>query len=81
MGDLIHIRIDEAVRKEIAVVIKKSGLYSSESEFVRDAIRKNIDFTTKAIALKALMHSIRPDTYEVDNKTASELFREFGLKP
>jgi len=42
MGDLIHIRIDANMRKEIQNVLQE-GLFSSTTEFIKDAIRKSIE--------------------------------------
>jgi len=42
MGELIHIRIDKKMRNEMNAIVE-AELFSNTTEFVRDAIRKNIE--------------------------------------
>ena len=42
MGDLIHLRIDKKMKKEIEQVLKDE-LFSNMTEFIKDSIRKNIE--------------------------------------
>jgi len=78
MGELIHIRIEKKVRDEIQKIIK-DNMFSSESEFIRDALRNNIEVYRKIEILKSMQGKIKPSKNPTKIKR-SEVFRTFGLE-
>lgn len=76
MAEMIHIRLDEKIRKEMKQVVK-NNIFSNESEFIRDAIRNNIEKYKKI----KLLENFRNQLDEKPTKsTTSNVFREFGIE-
>jgi Arc/MetJ-type ribon-helix-helix transcriptional regulator len=77
MASLVHIRIDPDMRKEIKKVVKEN-LFSNESEFIRDSVRKNLEIYEKISLLRSLKNSLPRE--KAKKKGKSDLFREFGIE-
>ncbi len=77
MGDLVHIRLDAKMRKEIKQAVKDT-MFSSESEFIRDAIRRNIENYKKIRILESFRNTVPQRNSKA--KIPSDIFREFGLE-
>ena len=43
MGKMLSVEVDERYAKNIDAMIKKTGMYSSRSEFLKDSIRRNLE--------------------------------------
>jgi len=65
------------MRKEIQRAVKENR-FSSESEFIRDSVRKNLEVYEKIRLLRSLKNSLPRD--KMKKKGKSDLFREFGLE-
>ncbi|MFA5797622.1 MAG: hypothetical protein WC916_06350 [Candidatus Woesearchaeota archaeon] len=76
MNDLVHIRLDTKMRNEIARTIKHT-MHANESEFIRDALRKQLETYQKIELLTSLKNTLPRGK---GNATRSQLFREFGLE-
>jgi Arc/MetJ-type ribon-helix-helix transcriptional regulator len=78
MAELVHLRLEKKMRNEIKQAVNNS-LYSSESDFIRNAIRKELETHQKIQVLKSLWGSVKE---KKNNKPIprSELFRAFGLE-
>jgi len=76
MAEMIHIRINEKIRKEMKKVVK-NNLFSNESEFIRDAIRNNIEKYKKIKLLEKFKNQLDE---KPSKKTTSNVFREFGIE-
>ena len=79
MAELIHLRIDSKIRKQMKETVKEN-LFSNESEFIRDSIRKNLENYEKMKTLKKIQNTIPERKNKPNKKTSSELFREIGLE-
>ncbi|MGV8168976.1 MAG: hypothetical protein ACP5N3_02875 [Candidatus Nanoarchaeia archaeon] len=77
MGELVHLRLDAKMRSEIKSIVKEN-LFSNETEFIRDSIRKNIELYRKVQAIKALKGSLAEKRGKGLKK--SEVFRAFGIE-
>ena len=78
MGELVHLRLEATTRKEMARIVKREQ-FGSESEFIRDAIRKNIEQYHRLEALRALRGSASPQKGKLP-PTSDDVFRTFGLR-
>jgi Arc/MetJ-type ribon-helix-helix transcriptional regulator len=78
MNEMIHLRLDEKMRREIRKTIDEN-LFSNESEFIRDSIRRNIELYQKIMILKSLRGSVKKRR-NFKGIPPSDIFREFGLE-
>lgn len=78
MSDLVHLRLDSKTRKAVQHIVAVEH-FASESDFIRDAIRKNIELYDKLVALKALQGSIQRGNYK-PLPASEDIFRHFGLE-
>ncbi|MBR9700551.1 hypothetical protein GOV11_01660 [Candidatus Woesearchaeota archaeon] len=78
MGEMVHLRLDSKMRKAIKSIVK-DRLYSTETEFIRDSIRKNLELNEKLVALKALQGSV-PRRKTPPKKIPSDIFRAYGFE-
>ena len=90
MGDLVHLRLEKEMKDRISSVVK-IGLFSNMTEFIRDSIRKNIDYFEKKRAIHGLAmlrgnaHLLsKSEQANVRNQlkklnSSSDLFRKLGL--
>lgn len=88
---LTHIRLDEKMEAEISQLLERE-MFSSKSEFIRDAIRKSIeDYKTKLAKHLINKHfgkakipdkieRLTEEEYEEYVKSGRDIFKEFGLK-
>jgi len=78
MGELVHIRLDTKLRTKIKKAVKNS-FHSSETDFIRNAIRKELETQEKIEGLIKLWSSIKE---KKNNKPIpiSEVFRAVGLE-
>jgi Arc/MetJ-type ribon-helix-helix transcriptional regulator len=75
---MIHLRLESKIRNEIKKIVK-DNMFSNESEFIRDAIRTQLELYRKIRILDSLRGSIKP----AKNPTKipiSEVFRAVGLE-
>jgi Arc/MetJ-type ribon-helix-helix transcriptional regulator len=77
MGDLVHLRLDAKMRDEINKIIE-NNMFSSETEFIRDSIRKNIELYKKIETIHALRGSLKSKKNK--GLKHSEVFRAFGIE-
>lgn len=89
MGDLVHLRLEKEMKDRINSVVE-IGLFSNMTEFIRDAIRKNIDYFEKKKAINGLA-ALRGNAYllskseqanvrnQLKKLSSSDLFRKLGL--
>ncbi len=75
MSELVHLRIDGKTRIAMQRVVATEH-FASESEFIRDAIRKNLELYEK---LKALQGSVKKGNYK-QLPASEDIFRHFGLE-
>lgn len=77
MGELVHLRLEKKIRDEIKKSVK-SSFYSSESDFIRNAIRKELELQQKIEILDKLRGTLK----RKNNKPVpiSEVFRAYGLE-
>lgn len=75
MSELVHLRIDGKTRIAMQRVVATEH-FASESEFIRDAIRKNLELYEK---LKALQGSVKKGNYK-QLPASEDLFRRLGLE-
>jgi len=76
MSELVHLRLDEKMRAAIRATVAREQ-FGSESEFIRDAIRKNVEIYEKIETLRKMQHSLKRRTDKP--KPGSDVFREAGL--
>lgn len=68
---LYSLAIEEKLVKEVDKLIKKYGIYSSRSDFIRDAIR------TRLIEIKRLLEEEKEErTIEISEETLSKAMEE-----
>jgi Arc/MetJ-type ribon-helix-helix transcriptional regulator len=91
MNELIHLRIEPNIKKEILEITENNN-FSSVSEFVKDAIRKSIEDYKKKIALQKISEHLGayPDKklkLKMKKEAANEalaykgdIFKDLGLK-
>lgn len=79
MAELVHLRIDEKTRKAIKQVVKGQH-FTSESEFIRDAVRKSLERYDIEQRLK-MLQSVRQKVplRKTSPRPTSDIFREFGI--
>lgn len=77
MAELVHLRLETKMRTEIKQVVN-NNLYGSESEFIRNAIRKELELYQKIELLDKLRGTLKPKKGKPIPR--SELFRAFGLE-
>ena len=75
--DLVHLRIDQKIRKEIKELMQYS-LFSNETEFIRDSIRRNIELHKKIQLLDRMRNTLPKTKRKI--KASSNIFRDFGLE-
>lgn len=88
---MLSVQVEDKLAKEIDSLIRRSGMYSSRSEFLKDAIRKNImEFSAlsddqlkirlgvRKLALKSYERGWRGEmpTQEERSKIADEYLKE-----
>ena len=78
MGDLVHIRLDKKIRTEIHKIVEEN-MFSNESEFIRDAIRTQLELYNKIKILNSLRGSVK-STKNHKRIPPSEVFRAVGLE-
>ena len=89
MGELVHLRLEKEMKERIESMVK-IGLFSNMTEFIRDAIRKNIDYFEKRRAIHGLAMLkgnarllSKSEQVKVQNQlkklSSSDLFRTLGL--
>ena len=78
MGELVHLRLEKKMRNEIKQAVNNS-LYSSESDFIRNAIRKELELQKKIDILYKMRGTLKP-TKNPKYIPRSELFRAVGLE-
>lgn len=78
MSELVHLRLEKKMRTEIKKAVKNS-FYSSESDFIRNAVRKELELQEKLQGLRKLWGSVKE---KKNNKPIpySEVFRAIGLE-
>jgi Arc/MetJ-type ribon-helix-helix transcriptional regulator len=76
MSTLVHLRFDDKTRTAMRDVITREH-FSSETEFVRDAVRKSLE----QYARLALLQSVRQQVPRRKNAPGptSDIFGEFGI--
>ncbi|MBW2968662.1 ribbon-helix-helix domain-containing protein [Candidatus Woesearchaeota archaeon] len=89
MGELVHLRLEKKLKKEINTIVK-TGFFSNMTEFIRDAIRKSIEDYEKKRAIKGLEKlrgkgrlltkaEQKKARAELKKMSSSDLFRSVGL--
>lgn len=76
MTELIHLRLETKLRKEIKKIVT-SEMFANESEFIRNAIRENIEKYKKIKLLEAFRNTL-PE--KPTKKISSNIFRDIGLE-
>ncbi|MDD9953883.1 MAG: hypothetical protein OXR66_06120 [Candidatus Woesearchaeota archaeon] len=76
MSELVHLRLAKKTRENIKKVVHLNQ-FATESEFIRDAIRKSLETYQKIELLKSLRHSAPRGGEE---KPTLDVFREFGIE-
>ena|GEM_PF-2538880 len=89
MGELVHLRLEKELKKRMNDIVK-TGMFANMTEFIRDAIRKNIEEYEKQRAIRGL-EKLRGKgrlltkaeqkrvKAKLKNMSPSELFRSVGL--
>lgn len=67
---MVHLRLDEKMRKEIRKAVDEN-LFSNETEFIRDSIRRNIELYKKI----QIIHSLRGSVKKIKNSFENSYFR------
>ena len=89
MGELVHLRLEKQMKKRMNEIVK-TGMFANMTEFIRDAIRKNIDEYEKKKAIRGLemlrgkgrlltKAEQKRIKAKLKKMTPSELFRSVGL--
>ena len=89
MGELVHLRLEKKLKDRMNEIVK-TGLFANMTEFIREAIRKNIEEYEKQKAIRGLemlrgkgrlltKAEQKKAKAELKNMSASELFRSVGL--
>lgn len=76
---IVHIRLGEKLVKAIDKVVEATT-YSSRTEFIREAVRKQVDEETRREALAMLKANFgkgKGKTTEITSKRRAEIFEEF----
>lgn len=75
---MVHLRLDEKMRKEIRKAVDEN-LFSNETEFIRDSIRRNIELYKKIQIIHSLRGSVKKS--KTPSKIPiSDVFRAVGLE-
>lgn len=77
MTEMVHLRLESKMRTEIKKAVK-NNLFSSESDFIRNAIRKELELYQKIEILDKMRGSLKP--YKGKPIPRSEVFRAVGLE-
>ncbi|MBW2986349.1 ribbon-helix-helix domain-containing protein [Candidatus Woesearchaeota archaeon] len=89
MGELVHLRLEKQLKKRMNDIVK-TGMFANMTEFIRDAIRKNIEEYEKQRAIRGLellrgkgRLLTKAEQKKVKDKlkkmSPSEIFRSVGL--
>ena len=84
--ETVCLKMDESMAKDMEAVMKKRR-YATKTEFIRDAIRKNITEAQKQEMLDAINETFGAskrkttdeDLHRAREKAAKEILKEFGL--
>ncbi|MBW2998274.1 ribbon-helix-helix domain-containing protein [Candidatus Woesearchaeota archaeon] len=76
MNEMVHLRIDNKLRREIKIMVK-NNLFSNESEFIRDSIRKNLEQYQKIKLLEKFQNKL---DQKPTKKSNLNIFRQFGIE-
>lgn len=77
MSELVHLRLDKKMRTEIKKTVK-TNLFTSESDFIRNAIRKELELYEKIRILQSMRNILKPKKGK--EIPMSDVFRAFGLE-
>lgn len=77
MSDLVHLRLDRKTRDAIRTVVKERH-FTTETDFIRDSIRKNLETYERIEGLRRLQGTIAPRKGSPKG-TPSDIFRAFGF--
>jgi Arc/MetJ-type ribon-helix-helix transcriptional regulator len=77
VNEMVHLRLDPKMRLEMKNIVK-DNMFSNETEFIKDAIRRNIELYRKIQILHSLRGSVKMKKSE--GLKHSEVFRAFGLE-
>ena len=77
MAELVHLRLEEKMRSEIKDIVS-NNMFKNESEFIRAALRNEIEKYRKIQLLNSLRNSIPEKKGKRIPK--SDIFRAFGLE-
>lgn len=77
MADLVHLRLDRKTRDAIKTILKREH-FTTETDFIRDAIRKNLETYERVEGLRQLQGAVKPRKHP-PKSTPSDIFRAFGL--
>ena len=78
VNEMVHLRLDPKMRAEMKTFLGED-FYGSETEFIKDSIRKNIELYRKI----KVIHSLRGSGKRVKNPPnipLSEVFKAIGLE-
>jgi Arc/MetJ-type ribon-helix-helix transcriptional regulator len=78
VNEMVHLRLDPKMRAEIKNFLG-DDFFGSETEFIKDAIRRNIELYRKI----QVIHSLRGSAKKIKNPPnipLSEVFRAVGLE-
>lgn len=78
MNEMVHLRLDSKMRAEMKTMVK-ANLFSNETEFIKDSIRRNIELYRKI----QVIHSLRGSAKRIKNPPnipLSDVFRAVGLE-
>jgi Arc/MetJ-type ribon-helix-helix transcriptional regulator len=78
VNEMVHLRLDPKMRSEMKNIVK-DNMFSSETEFIKDSIRRNIELYRKI----QILHSLRGSAKRIKNPPnipLSDVFRAVGLE-
>jgi Arc/MetJ-type ribon-helix-helix transcriptional regulator len=78
VNEMVHLRLDPKMRIEIKKIVR-DDLFKDESEFIRDAIRRNIELHRKIQLLKSMQGKLKPSKNPT-KISLSEAFKAVGLE-
>ena len=86
MGELVHVRLEPRMREAIRSVVADEH-FTSETEFIRDSIRKNLETYERIQGIKRLKGTSKPLSKaeqrlreeRLATMSSSDLFRAFGF--
>lgn len=89
MSELIHLRLEKGLKDEIQKIVAQ-GLYSTQSEFIKESVRMHLKEVYKEEAIKRLAQlqgkgkslSKKEKEHAVKSGLSSkrDVFKEFGLE-